>query len=866
MHVDKQLIAMSAACCLCLTTEEEFRTQFLNMLSGGELAQRMKSQPSRKDDKLHGVCARGSFSCDARCFCPVEDTVWVSERSGAVSVRNGRTGEAIQYIEMKEKIFGTAMLQVDDEVWIGTNDGRLLVFNAVTFALVVELSNPDAQARSDINALAFDGLYVFAAMSACRAGQWASKSKMFVRSFLRQAPVNALVLRNSVLYLGDGEGALSAWDIASGEVICTLRDSKFEITSLIAEGFTNTLWASRTDGSIDVYSFQPSVVRIETIRSGAKGKITGLVSVGGKVLAGGYDRTIFVYHAQSRKLIGSVTGDHSSFIFCMGKIFVLETSRFWSLGNGGKVNMYDGEGFFTPLRSHSEVSEEVSACYNKIQQLRMQLAHAETIVASERDRVAQRDEEIVRLRDEKNDQLSKLYALEHAVEMKEEAIGGQTSQRQKLLDDFQQISRKSGDQTLQITILEKEKMTLRGDVARLQDELNRLRSQFTDKSSQFVALEQERTALANEKQRLTSQLQLKEKDVAAAQEEMRRARDQLAAKNADVTKKESDMMTASERVAFYKAERDAAVDDAKRADEGKKRLEDTILLKEAETKQLLSQLTTANGKCLSLERELQELQRQREEDARNRQRLHDSHVLRNHEYDVLRQERDGLKQQLEFEKTQTHGARDSETKLRLQNEELRRQVETEQNNVKMLQDQYTIFQFVVNSRGELVSNIWKLYNKAVSTTRSLQDLESNIKASDPTSMDRLTLKREWKSGIVDHTRNSCAAVADLHSLTEYIVANYFSEYEKLHLGISTSKFQPDTQRPVVVGDQLLTKLRDVTLIKQYQTPSSSKVPKPLPPPYDTSFGMHHTSATVNDTVGVQSYHGATNLSNISLPH
>ncbi|CUE63386.1 Hypothetical protein, putative [Bodo saltans] len=819
-----------------------------------------------KEDKASGYVSRGHFSCDARCFCPVEDAVWVSERSGVVSVRNGRTGDALQYIEMKEKIFGTAMLQVDDEVWIGTNDGRLLVFNVVTYALVVELSNPDAQAHSDINALAFDGLHVYAAMSACRAGQWTSKSKLFVRSFLRQAPVNALVVRNSVLYLGDADGSVSVWDVASGEVIVTQREARSEITSLIIEPLTGTLWAARVDGTIDVYTLQPSVVRIESIRGPSKGKLTGLVAVGGKVWAGGYDRTIYVYHGQTRKLIGSITGDHSSFIFCMGKVFVLETSRIWSLGNGGKVNMYDGEGFFTPLRGHSEISEEVSACYSKIQQLRMQLAHSESMVATEKDRVAQRDEEIIRLREEKHEQLLRLHGLEHAVEMKDEAMGGQSSQRQKLLDDFQQMSKKSGDQTVQISLLEKEKMTLRGDVARLQDELNRMRTQFLDKTSQFVAMEQERSSLANEKQRLTTQLQQKDKDVAAAQEEMRRAKDQLAARSADVTKKESDMLSASERVALYKAERDAAVDDAKRADESKKRLEDTILLKEAETKQLLSQLTTSNGKCQTLERELQEVQRQREEDARNRQRLHDSHVLRNHEYDVLRQERDALKQQLEFEKTQTHGARDSETKLRLQNEELRRQVETEQTNVKMLQDQYTIFQFVVNSRGELVNNIWKLYGKALSTTRSLQELESTIKTTDPSTMDRLTLKREWKSGIVDSTRNSCAAVHDIHHLIEYIVSNYFSEYEKMHLGISTSKFQPDTERPSVVGDQLLTKLRDVTLIKQYQAPSSSKVPKPLPPPYDASFGLHHTQAAVNDSMAMQSYYGATNLSNISLPH
>lgn len=825
-----------------------------------------------------GITPRGNFSCDARCFCPFGDQVWVAERSGNISIRSGRSGDAVHIIETKERFFATAMLQVEEEVWVGTNDGRILVFNGDTYHLVIEMTNPEAQAQSDVNELAFDGIHVFAAMTACRAGQWVAKSKAFVRSFLRATPVMALVVHNSVLYTGDGEGSLTAWDIRSGEVISSNKDSKAEITSLIVENSSNTLWASRVDGIIDVYSFQPSVVRIESLRDVARGKITTMLQIGGKVWAAGYDRTIYVFHAQTRKQIGALRGDHSSFIFNIGKVFTLETARVWTLANGGKINMYDGEGFFSALKGHSDVAEEVSACYNKIQLLRMQLAQTETVIATEKDKVTQRDLEITRLRDEKQELLLRVHALEHAVDMKEEVLGGQNTARQKLLDDIQALTKKSTDQALQINILEKEKMTLRGDVARVQEELNRSRAQFAEKSTQFVSAEQERVALNNEKQRLQSQLQLKEKDLLAVQEDLRKAKDAVSAKNADVTKKEGEMMSVSERLAQYKAERDAAVDQSKRSDEAKKRLEDTLLLKDAETKDLMTQLTSMKQRSVTMEKDIQELQRSREEDLRSRQRLHDNHVLRNHEYEVLRQEKDGLQQQLDFEKQQTHSARDSETKMRLQNEELRRQLETEQNNVKMLQDQYTIFQFVINSRGELVSQLWTLYNKGLAAMKTLQELEHNIKATDPLSMDRLTLKREWKSAVVDRTRNSCAAVGDFHKLAEYIVSNYFSDYEKLHLGVSTSKFQPDTQRPTVVGDQLLTKLRDVTLMKQYQTPSSSKLPQPLPPPYDSSFGAHHSASQQQDVSTVSGhafnsnpaagggalYLGATNLSNISI--
>lgn len=844
-------------------------------LSGRCMSPPTSASPQSEQNLVTGVTPRGSFSCDARCFCPVGDTVWVSERSGIVTVRSGRSGDPIHILESKSgKFFGTAMLQVEDEVWIGTNDGRLLVFSAATFALVVELTNPDCQSMAEIHAIAFDGIHVFAAMAACRAGQWVACSKLFVRSFLRAHPVHALIVHNSVLYLGDGEGVLSVWDVKSGEVIASIKDSKAEITCMLSEPSSNTLWVSRADGCLDVYCYQPSVVRVQSLRETGRGKLTTLACVGGKVWAAGYDRTIYVFHAATRKFLGCYRGDHNSFIFAVGKVFVLETARIWSLSNGGKVHMFDGEGFFAPLRGGNEVADEVSACHNKIQQLRMQVAHSEVLISTEKDKVAQRDIEIAALRDEKQDQLLRIHALEHALDIKDGAMGDQNTQKTKLLDDVQKLTKKNGEQTIQINLLEKEKMTLRGDVARLHEELNRVRTQFSEKASQFVSMEQEKSALANEKQRLVTQLQQREKDIAAAIEETRKVKDAIAAKNADMTRKDNDMMTTAEKVALYKAERDSAVEQAKRSDEAKKRLEDTILLKEVELKVIMSQLASANSKFLTLEREFHELQRQREEEVRSRQRLHDSHVLRNHEYDALRQEKEGLQHQLDFEKQQTHSARDSETKMRLQVEELRRQLETEQNSVKMLQDQYTIFQFVINSRGELVNQLWTLYNKGVSSIKTLQELEVNIKATDPLAMDRMTLKREWKSAVVDRVRNSCAAVADFQRLSEYVIANYLSEYEKLHLGISTSKFQPDTQRPVVVGDQLLTKLRDVTLIKQYQTPVSSKVPKALPPPYDASFGSHHsiyqnpadTSAVLGAASPPSTYFGTTNVSNISVQH
>lgn len=816
--------------------------------SGSKGASPTGTHPSASSlPPILGITPRGQFACEAKCFCAVGDVVWTSERNGAIAVRNGRSGDVENYVETKgERILAHCMASFDGEVWVGNSDGRVFVFDGATCQQIVILTNPECQAAAPVVNLAFDGVHVFAAQSACRVGQWTAKHKSFVRSLLRPAPVTCVAAHNSVLYAGDADGTLTAWDIASGSLIASNRatDVGSEVSALLFEPSTATMWLGRADGSVDIFSLQPNLVRIEKLRvSTGKtgGKITSLLHVGGKVWVTGYDRAVHVYHAQTRSPLGTVPHTATSFVFSIGKIYSLETARIWSLSNCGKMSIFDGEGFFSKLTGHADSSEEVSACHAQIQKMKMEIARLESQVVSEKDRVTQRDIELALLREEKQEGLVRIHRLEHNMDERQAAIAAQSNERQKMLDDIMAATKKNNDQTVQINVLEKEKMQLRGDVARVSEELARARSQFADKSSQFVALEQERTALVNEKARLAAQVQQKERDFAASQEELRRARDQAASRGADLNKKETDMLSAADRLTLYQKERDAAVDSAKRADDAKKRLEDTILLKEAEVKELTNQLAQLKLKVTNSDRELETIQRQRDEEVRNRQRIHDTSVLRNHEYDVLSQEKTALQQQLEFEKSQTHSARDSETKMRLQNEDLRRQLETEKGNVKMLQDQYTIFQFVVNSRGELVNQLWTLYNKSVASLRSLQELEQNIKVTDPTTMDRLTLKREWKSVVVDRVRNSCAAVSAFHQLSEYVVANYFSDYEKMHLGISTSKFQPDPQRPTIVGDQLLTKLRDVTLLKQYHTPSSSKVPQPLPPPYDANLGPHHLS-------------------------
>ena len=111
----------------------------------------------------------------------------------------------------------------------------------------------------------------------------------------------------------------------------------------------------------------------------------------------------------------------------------------------------------------------------------------------------------------------------------------------------------------------------------------------------------------------------------------------------------------------------------------------------------------------------------------------------------------------------------------------------------------------------------------------------------------------------------------------------------MHLGLSTSQHRPDNNRPPIVGEELLSKLRDVSLPKQFVAssgPSATNVggsqplalksinssilsthnmsphdstqfynhpnrsggalPKALPAPYNSSFGPSHNVSALDD--------------------
>jgi len=109
-----------------------------------------------------------------------------------------------------------------------------------------------------------------------------------------------------------------------------------------------------------------------------------------------------------------------------------------------------------------------------------------------------------------------------------------------------------------------------------------------------------------------------------------------------------------------------------------------------------------------------------------------------------------------------------------------------------------------------VNSLWKLYQTVTACNKSLKEVGQNI---DKIGASIPVPKKEWKETVITKMSAATAFIKEVEEKATYIISNYFSEYEKLHLGISSYYFHPDTTRAPVVGEELLMKLREVTPLK-----------------------------------------------------
>jgi hypothetical protein len=781
-------------------------------------------------------------------MCPTgNDNVWVGERSGLLTVRCARTGKVKHTVQPSANnfIFATCMTtSPHNELWVGTNDGRVCVFDTNTNDMIVELRSPETEKSGEIHCIGIEGRSALVGSASHRISQWGLVSKEFIRSFIHSASVSALTVKGGVCYAGDTDGHVIAWDVHSGERSGDYK-SDTAISCVELEPTTSTLWCGGVDGRVVVLNLTPSLSLAEVMQHGPRGRLNSLLAVGGKMWGAGIERTTFIWHAQTRKLIGK-TKDHSAFIFQLSKLYTMETSRIWSLSNDKTIQIYDGEGFFAPVTAHGGATEEITAAQAQAQSLKAQIGVLERRLALEEDKLTSRDVELEKLKDELHKALLKVHALEHVIEQKDDAIYGTKAERAKLFDDTAKLNAKIAELQGKVNGLEHEKTLLRGDAAKAEEALTRARTEVQEKASAALVAETERKAALQDNERTGGKLREKDAIIDRLNCDLKAARDEVVSKGLELQRrvKENDSMHARVRQLEQQVnDREAKY---RTAEDARRRLDDQLIVRENEIKQLNAQLQNFAVVRNSQANELQNLSTAHDHQAKTAAHAHDNLLLKSHEFDVVRNDREKLERMLQHEKQQVQDARNNEQRLAMQNDELRRQIEKEKNTVRMLEDQYTIFQFVINSRGELINSIWALHAKVGVANKTLRGLDAGISQTDPTK-DKMTLRREWKANVVDRSKVSYEVVADLQERVDYIIANYLSDYEKMHLGIPTAKFAPDASRPAIIGDALLTKLRDVTLVKQVPSETTEAKLRRLPPPSGSTLAPEHFASAPKPT-------------------
>eukprot|EP00760_Papus_ankaliazontas_P013678 PhM_4_TR15885/c1_g1_i4/m.17047 len=436
----------------------------------------------------------------------------------------------------------------------------------------------------------------------------------------------------------------------------------------------------------------------------------------------------------------------------------------------------------------------------------------------------------------------RIAALEQAVDGKDSTLVGSSAERRRLQDEISELQTRlkvSGDQAAEA---EHTISLIRADNARLQEEIVKQKHITNEKENQLMMVDVEKKTLVQDRSRLQTVVETKDKEIANANRELSQLREDLVQRKLAMDRVLHQSELDQKGLADANRQLDSSQSENRTLQTNIQRLSDLLIVKDNDIKELRMDMANTTSRYSTRELEFDRVVKQRDMLEIQLKQLQDQYTLRTHEVETMRKELEGANNTTTHCRNEIAELSSTEGKLRWQLEQMRKDLETEKNNTRLLQEQYTIFQFVVSSRGELVSSLWKLYQLITGCVKGVKDAHSVVEKMTASSAslnasaanispntsavsassavsggapEKLAIRKEWRDGVVTKLVNAERMIKELEDKATYIIANYFSEYEKLHLGVSSYYFHPDSTRPPVVGDALLSKLREVTPAKQF---------------------------------------------------
>eukprot|EP01063_Lacrimia_lanifica_P000871 TRINITY_DN10423_c0_g1_i2.p1 TRINITY_DN10423_c0_g1~~TRINITY_DN10423_c0_g1_i2.p1 ORF type:complete len:905 (+),score=359.87 TRINITY_DN10423_c0_g1_i2:62-2716(+) len=817
--------------------------------------------------------------CDARALWCCGGYLWVAETcaTGRMVVRDTRTGgEVARVAALGDGVKVNAFATWAGSVCVGGSDGRVRVYSPDGGeALTIIDTRDGGDVRTPVTALTTYGAVLYVG---CGDGRLRTVSAVGDASIATAHSfafgISHLAMRPGVVFVGLESGHVATVSVASdtGEPAAPpTAPSKIHtgaVTSMAYVGAGDTLWVAGNDGRVVVLDaampspwprplatlvkhHHPGMVctpdtAAEPVATPPRniGSAGGLnlgigrldtrpspvqvLDLGKVVLTGGPEGTLALWDARERGFGATAKGDpkgllsvlprhHHGGIRHMALGGQSTHTRAWTYGGDRKLALL-GVPAGGATGEAMEEEHMTPALGEALQQALLDKAHMGT-------KIRQLQQEL-KAADSRNGELVGAALRTRGFETEAQAAS------QRLLTDLELQTASVADLRNQITLLKSDldaQKTAHGKVVAARDEAEAkcVKAEAAARDKEKEASEADRKLKASEKDgeklkkevdTLKSKVKMtetrladKQKTIDTFQKQLNDSKDQVltkdvAFKKADTAKKDMEKTVTTSKTQATQLENKLAVMEG-----SVKTLKAQLLMKTNEIAELVTARDEYKTKLAKAAGELETAIKVIEVEEREKRGVADTAVLARNEVEILRRER-----------AEWMGTASRERAVLMNNEglvheqkqlilSLQEALGQERDNKKTLEDQYTIFQFVINSRGELVSTIWALHDLMKKAKGEVKALDDFIRRTVLP-----VLKQGDKEACVCLAGNVHTALQMLQQKNDYIVANYFTEYEKLHFGISSYHFFPDTRRPQVVGDTMLSKLQQVTPAKLFR--------------------------------------------------
>ncbi|KAJ9466728.1 hypothetical protein DIPPA_18424 [Diplonema papillatum] len=702
-----------------------------------------------------------------------------------------------------------------------------------------------------------------------------------VSVYKTEAEITALCSKPGVLYVGTGAGQVAC--VLSGETheaeevrgVHVNRVHNRQVSSLLWVPQSDTLWAAAGDGRIAVLAgsevrwskplatLTQHVTR-ETVGVAAGGgggaqrrKIVDdvapadnvhLALAGAVVVSGGADGCVALWKAHESSfadapfgLLGVLDRHHGGgALRCVLPVSVVEHSKIWTYGSDRRLVAVDvpavspaavtpefpsfgaGASLDMTMQLFSKAIILNGSLKTQLDELKASSAvlekrnrQLEDLLGASKKSYVQSEEATLNLMNQAQLAESRKYTLDKEVfALKEEVREAQ----QKVSE----LLRKAKEQDAKLAESERRTAELESNV---QKETGKTKEATADRDKH----QKESTTHTAKVKQLQQQVDDKSKSLQNFTKQLSDAKDETLKKDVlfkkiDAEKKELEKTITKEksRVATLEAEVVLLENNVKVAKE-------STMVKTNEIIDLVKSRDEYKAKLMKAANDLSTAVQVLEAEMLEKRDVADTAILARNEVELLRRERDDLANRAEDEKSAGMDTRGTVHQLRSQLTTLQDALNQERTTTKMLEDQYSVFQFVINSRGELVTAIWSLQDLLKRLRFEFRQFESHLS----TTIAPLLKIREREAN-ASHTKLLRDTLQVLDDKNTYIVANYFTEYEKLHFGISSYHYYPDTRRPLVVGDELFDRLQQVTPSKQ--TPKQQRIGSPFTVSPSNYFG------------------------------